>query len=139
MSLVRILVVNDYAPFRKVVRSILEEKPGLQVIGEASNGLTAVQKAKEFQPDLVLLDIDLPELNGLEVAEQILKISPKPKILLLSQHSSPILVREALSTGAHGYVVKWEAARELAVAVRVVLSNKPFISASLSQVQPDRA
>ena len=123
LSLVRILVVDRYAQFREVVRSILEGKPGLQVVGEAADGSGAVRKAEELRPDLVILDIDLCELDRLEVAQQIRRLSPRSKILCLSQHDSPVLAQQALSTGAHGYVVKWRAARELEVAVHAAVAD----------------
>ena len=101
----------------------------MQVIGVASDGLEAVQKAEELQPDLILLDIGLPSLNGIEVARQIRKLSPKSKILFVSQESSADVVQEALRLGAHGYVVKIDARRELLEGVNAVLRGEQFVSA----------
>jgi len=106
---VRVLVVDDFEPWRRFVSTTLQSQPNLQVIGEALDGLEAVQRAEQLQPDLIVLDIGLPSLNGIEVARRIRKISPESKILLLSQQSSAEVVQEALSTGAHGYVVKTDA------------------------------
>ena len=99
---VRILVVEDYEPFRRFVCSTLGKTPELQIIGEASDGLEAVQKAEELQPDLILLDIGLPTLNGIEAARRIRKLSPESKILFVSQESSADVVQEALSVGGTG-------------------------------------
>ena len=98
-STIRVLVVDDYEPFRRLVCSMVGEKPALQIVGEASDGLEAVRRAQELKPDLVLLDIGLPELNGIEAARRIRKLSPESKILFVSQESSPDVLREALSFG----------------------------------------
>jgi len=129
----RILVVDDYKPWRRFASSTLQRQAGLQIIGEVSDGLEAVRKAEELQPDLILLDIGLPTLNGIEAARRIRELSPKPKILFASEDRSPDIAREALDTGAGGYVVKADAASELLPAVKAVLEGKPFVSASLSQ------
>jgi CheY-like chemotaxis protein len=100
----------------------------LRVIGVASDGLEAVQKAEELQPDLILLDIGLPSLNGIEVARQIRKFSPKSKILFVSQESSADIVQGALGTGAQGYVLKSDARRELLEGVNAVLRGEQFVS-----------
>ena len=100
-----ILVVDDFEGFRRFVCSVLQPRAEFQA-AEASNGLEAVKKAEELQPDLILLDIGLPDLNGLEVAKRVLKVAPAAKILFLSQESSPDVVRKALRLGALGYVHK---------------------------------
>jgi CheY-like chemotaxis protein len=99
MSPVRILVAEDFAPFWQVICSMLAERPDVQVIGEVADGLEAVQKAELLAPDLVLLDIGLPTLNGIEAARQIRNVAPKSKIIFLSQESSPEVVQEALNLG----------------------------------------
>ncbi len=129
---VRILVVEDYEPFRRFISSTLHQMPGLQVIGEASDGLEAVQKAEELQPDLIVLDLGLPTLNGMEAARRIRKLSPESKILFLSQESSPDVVQEALRLGALGYVVKARAGSELLAAVEAVRQGRQFISGGLT-------
>jgi DNA-binding NarL/FixJ family response regulator len=94
-SLFRVLVVEDYEPFRRFVCSTLAKRPGMQIIGEAADGLEAVEKAEELQPDFIVLDIGLPTLNGVEAARRIRKLSPKSKILFVSQESSADVVQEA--------------------------------------------
>jgi DNA-binding NarL/FixJ family response regulator len=128
---VRIVVVDDYEPWHHVVLTTVHTEKGLQVIGKALDGLEAVQKAGDLQPDLILLDIGLPTLNGIEVARRIRKVSPSSKILFVSASRSADVVRAALSTGANGYVVKSNAASELLFAVKTVLAGKRFVSASL--------
>jgi DNA-binding NarL/FixJ family response regulator len=125
---VRVLVVDDSEPWRRFVCSTLGKRPELQVICEVSDGLVAVQKAEELQPDLIVLDIGLPTLNGMEGAGRILKLAPESKILILSQESSADVVQEALSVGALGYVVKAHAGTELLAAVDAVCQGKQFIS-----------
>ena len=127
-SSVRILVVDDYEPFRRFVCSTLERRPDLQIIGEASDGLEAVQKAEDLQPDLILLDIGLPTLNGIEVARRIRELSPQSKILFVSQETSVHIVQAALAEGAKGYVVKTDSRRELLRAVDAVLRGERFVS-----------
>ena len=105
-SIVRVLVVDDYEPWRQQVCSILQIQPELRVVAEAGDGLEAVQKAQELKPDLILLDIGLPNLNGLEAAKQIRQAAPDAQIIFLTQNSDRDVVRAALSTGAQGYVLK---------------------------------
>jgi DNA-binding NarL/FixJ family response regulator len=125
---IRVLVVEDYEPFQRFVASMLEALPELQIVCKVSDGLEAVQKAEELQPDLILLDIGLPSLNGIEVARQIRKLSPESKILFVSQESSADVVRGALGTGAQGFVVKSDARRELLEGVNAVLRGERFVS-----------
>ena len=123
---VRVLVVDDFEPFRRFVRSTLGERPDLQVIGEASDGLEAVRKAEDLKPDMMVLDIGLPALNGIEVARRIRKLLPECKILFLSQESSVDMAQGAFSLGAMGYVVKAHAGSELLDAVKAVCQGKLF-------------
>ena len=131
MSTFRVLVVEDYEPFRSFVCSTLEKRPEWQIVGQASDGLEAAQKAHELQPDLILLDIGLPTLNGIDAARRIRKVAPKSKILFVSQESSPDVVEEALALGALGYVVKTRAGSELLAAVEAVRRGRQFVSAGL--------
>jgi DNA-binding response OmpR family regulator len=124
---IRVLVVEDFEPFQRFVASILQKQPELQIICKVSDGSEAVQKAEELQPDLILLDIGLPSLNGIEVARQIRKLSPKSKILFVSQESSAEMVHGALGTGAQGYVLKSDARRELLEGVNAVLRGEQFV------------
>lgn len=129
MHCIRILVVEDFEPWRRFISAAIEQEPQLQLLCEVSNGLEAVQRAKELKPDLILLDIGLPKLNGIAAARQIRTFSPKSKILFLSQESSASVVREALEIGA-GYVVKTDARRELLSAVKGVMSEEQFLSST---------
>jgi DNA-binding NarL/FixJ family response regulator len=127
------LVVDDFAPWRRFVSTIAQKEPGWQVISEASDGLEAVQKTEELTPDLILLDISLPNLSGIEVAKQIRKVAPNSKILFVSTHASWEIVEGALDTGASGYVVKADAGNELAKAVEAVFQGKRYISSRLME------
>jgi DNA-binding NarL/FixJ family response regulator len=129
---IRMLVVDDFQPFRAFVYSVFSQAPELHVVGEASDGFEAVQKADELKPDLILLDIGLPKLNGIEAARQIRKLVPSSKILFLSQESSPDVVQEAISLGAMGYVVKAHAGSELLAAVEAVRQGRRFVSSGIS-------
>ena len=128
LSTVRILVVDDVVLFRQFVVELLEKRPELQVVGEASDGLEAIQKAIELRPDLILLDIGLPSLNGIEVARQMRSLVPESKIIFLTQESSADVVQEALGLGARGYVVKIKARVDLFAAVEAVLLGLTFVS-----------
>jgi len=121
----RILIVEDFRAFRRFICSMLGKSLDLRVIAEVSDGLEAVHKAAELKPDLILLDIGLPTINGIEAARQICKLSPESKIVFLSQESSADIVEEALSTGACGYVVKAKAATQLLAVVDAVLQGRP--------------
>ena len=132
MSSLRVLVVEDFVPFWQVIRSTLAERPNVQVIDEVADGLEAVQKAELLEPDLVLLDIGLPTLNGIEAARQIRKRAPDSKIIFVSQESSWDVVQEALNLGAWGYVLKERIANDLLPAVKTVLEGRQFVSFGLS-------
>jgi DNA-binding NarL/FixJ family response regulator len=131
-STFRVLVVDDYERWRAFVTSTLNSQPKLRIIGEAKDGLEAVQMAQQLQPDLILLDIGMPTLNGIEAARRIREVSPKSKILFVSENRSRDIAEEALRTGASGYVVKAAASSELLPAVEAVLQGKRFVSASLT-------
>jgi DNA-binding NarL/FixJ family response regulator len=128
----RVLVVDDHEPFRRFTCSTLRAIPELQIVGEVSDGLEAVQKAEELRPDLIVLDIGLPSLNGIEAARRIRKLSPESKIIFVSQESSAQVVQEALALGALGYVVKAYAGSELLAAVEAVRQGGQFVSNGLS-------
>ena len=137
--MVKVLVVDDFEPWCRVICSMLQKHPGLQIVGEASDGLEAVQRARELQPDLILLDVGLPRINGIEVARRILELSPRTKILFVSEGSSPDVAEAALGTGASGYVIKSDAGTELLPAVEGVLRGERFISARLALILNERA
>jgi CheY-like chemotaxis protein len=124
---VRILIAEDFEAFRHLISSMLQQKPEYQIVCEVWDGFEAVQKAEELRPDLILLDIGLPTLNGIEAARRIRKLSPETKILFVSQESTLDVVQEALSTGAEGYVVKADAGSELIPAVSAVVRGERFV------------
>jgi DNA-binding NarL/FixJ family response regulator len=138
-SSIRLLVVDDYEPWRRFLRLTLLAREKFEVIGEIFDGLEAVQKTQELQPDLILLDIGLPNLNGIEVARRIRKVSPESKILFVSEIRDRDVAQEALRTGAGGYVVKSDAASDLLPAVEAILQGKQFVSFSLAGHDPPSA
>jgi DNA-binding NarL/FixJ family response regulator len=125
------LIIDDFENFRGFVLSALQQRAEFKIIYQAADGLDGVQQATELKPDLILVDIGLPKLNGIEVARRIRKVSPNSKILFFTQESSPDVVQEALNAGAHGYVAKVDAGKELLPAVYAVLQGKQFISSGL--------
>ncbi len=128
MSTFKILVVDDFEPFRRFACSKLEERPSFQIVGEASDGVDAVRRAVELQPDLILLDIGLPVLNGIKAARQIRKHAPGLKIVFVSLDSSPDVVQEVLALGNCGYVHKARAENDLLDAVEAVRQGRQFVS-----------
>lgn len=130
-ALVRILLVDDFEPIRTLVSSILAERPGYQIVGEASDGLEAVQRARECQPDLVVLDMALPELDGIEAARRIRLCSPDSRILFLTANNDPELARYVLNEAAEGYVLKIDLVAELTEAAEAVLSGNRYVSRRL--------
>lgn len=130
LSTVRILVVDDYEPWRRFIASALKKRPELQIVGEGTDGIEAIEKTQALQPDLILLDIGLPKLNGIKAALRIRKCAPKARILFFTENSSPDIAEEALRTG-DGYIIKAGAAQELLPAVEAVLRGGQFVSALL--------
>lgn len=130
-SIIRVLVADDFEPWRRFTCSTLRKNSQLEVIDQASNGLEAIDKARNLRPDLVLLDIGMPKLNGLEAARRIRVCSPNSRILFVSENHSSEIAEEGLRIGASGYVLKSEAGTELLVAVRAVIEGKQFVSSRL--------
>jgi DNA-binding NarL/FixJ family response regulator len=131
---VRILVADDHGVVRRGLRALLESRRGWKICGEAANGREAVERARRLKPDVAILDIGMPGLNGVEAARQIRKVSPKTEILILSAHGSEKLVLEVLEAGARGYVVKEEADESLMVAVDALLRHVPFLTARIAKL-----
>ena len=127
----RVLAVDDAPAFRRTVHRLLEPRQDFRLIGQASDGLEAVQKAAELQPDLIVLDIGLPKLNGIEAAKRIGRVAPKSKIVFLTVESSADVAREAIRVGGRGYVLKAHAQEDLLAAMEAVIQGKRFVSASL--------
>ena len=130
---IRILIVDDYGPWRRFISTALHTNPHLRVVGEAPDGFAAIDKAAELQPDLVLLDIEMPKLNGIEAARKILQSSPQCKILFVSTEQSPEVASEAFRAGGLGYLAKPDAGNELFLAFETVLQGRRFASSSLNQ------
>jgi DNA-binding NarL/FixJ family response regulator len=128
MRKIRVLVAEDFAPFRQFVCSTLSQRPNLKIVADVSDGQEAVQKAKELKPDLLLLDVGLPTLNGIAAARQIFKFLPQSKIVFVTQESSAEVAEEAFNSGGRGYVVKARAGSDLLAAVDAILEGKQFIS-----------
>jgi DNA-binding NarL/FixJ family response regulator len=123
---VKVLIVDDFEQWRRAVCTILADDADLEIVGESLDGLDAVQKCLDLQPDLVLLDIQLPKMNGLDAARQICEVSPRTKILFLSSYHCVEIMRDALKIGA-AFVVKADAASDLLPIVRAVVRDEPFL------------
>jgi DNA-binding NarL/FixJ family response regulator len=133
MNPLRIIIVDDHAVVRRGVRALLESQPGWEVAGEAVTGREAVDLAKRLYPDIVVMDLSLPELNGLDAARQILKDSPRTEVLVLTMHHSEELVRNVLQAGARGYVLKSDADESLIAAVESLRHHKPFLTSTVTE------
>ncbi len=137
MTAARILIADDHELLRRGLVAELSQVPGWVVVGEVANGRAAVAAAAELKPDLVVLDLTMPELNGLEAARRILVADPDARILILTAHESEQLVREVLSVGARGYVLKSDAGRVLVVALQALLAGSSFFTSSVARMVLD--
>jgi DNA-binding NarL/FixJ family response regulator len=134
----RILVVDDHAIVRRGVRALLESQPGWEVCGEAATGRDAVEQVKLLRPDIVVLDLSLPELNGLDATRQILKESPRTQVLVLTMHNSEEMAHQVLRAGARGYVLKSDADQSLVAAVQSLRRGEPFLTPTVTELVLDR-
>jgi DNA-binding NarL/FixJ family response regulator len=137
MKTARILIADDHELFRRGVAAELTQVKGWSVAAEAQNGRDAVALAAELNPDVVILDLTMPELNGLEAARRIIAAAPSARVLILTAHESEQLVREVLSAGAQGYVLKSDAGRTLIAAVRALLDGRPFFTSNVARMVLD--
>jgi DNA-binding NarL/FixJ family response regulator len=137
MSSLRILIADDHEVVRHGIRSLIEGHAGWEVCGEAVDGRDAVEKASALNPDLALLDIGMPNLNGLDAARQILKTAPRTRVLILSMHNSDQVVREVLEVGARGFVLKSDAARDLVAAVEALQRRTTFFTSDVATIVLD--
>jgi DNA-binding NarL/FixJ family response regulator len=130
----RVVIADDHRLFREGLRNLLHSQPGIEVVGEAADGITAVQKIAELKPDIVLMDISMPSLNGIEATRQVVAAEDKPRVIILSMHSDRRFVIEALKAGAAGYLLKDSALEELMAAIKSVLRGKVYLSCSISDI-----
>ena len=136
MNALRILVADDHEMIRQGLRYVISEQPGWSICGEAANGRQAVHLAQKLQPDIVIMDYTMPELNGMEATRQILHEFPDIKVLILSMHQSEELIREILSTGAHGYVFKSDAGDTLVNAIKTILEHHTYLPPKIARLFP---
>ena len=134
MKTVRILIADDHDLMRRGVRTLLEPHPGWEICGEATTGREAVAKAEQLKPNIVILDISMPDLNGVDAAKRIKKVSPDTEVLIFSAHYSDQLIREILEAGVRGYIVKSDSDRDLVIAVESLAKKKPFFTSRATEV-----
>jgi DNA-binding NarL/FixJ family response regulator len=134
MSTAQIVIADDHELVREGLRKVLGTRPDWQVCGEAATGRQAVELANEKRPDLVILDISMPELNGLDAARQIRKESPRTEVLVLTMHDTDRLVRDVLAAGARGFILKSDAGRVLVQAVEALLNHRPFFTGKVAEM-----
>ncbi len=134
MKALRILIADDHEVVRRGTRVLLESQPDWEVVAEAVSGRDAVAKAENLKPDIAILDVGMPELNGLEAARQIRNAVPECEVLVLSMHDSEEIVREVLKAGAHGYVLKSDAGQDLVAAIRSLRVHKPFFTSTVARM-----
>jgi DNA-binding NarL/FixJ family response regulator len=134
VSALRIVIADDHELVRKGLRSVLDAQTGWTICGEAVNGREAVELARKIKPDVMVMDVTMPELNGLEATRQILKDRPKTEVLILTVHESEQLVSEVLAAGARGYILKGDTTRLLVAAIESIAQHKPFFTGTASEV-----
>ncbi len=137
MKKVRLLIADDHKIFRQGIKKLLEEEPDLQVVGEAADGREVVKKATELKPDVILMDIAMANLNGLEATKQIKKVLPESKIIMLTMHKNEEYVLQSFQAGASGYILKEGAVEELVSAIRSINQDKSFLSPTVSKTLVD--
>jgi DNA-binding NarL/FixJ family response regulator len=137
MPPVSILIADDHELVRKGIRTVLESRPGWQVVAEASDGREAVKKTQETKPNVAILDISMPQLNGLEATRQIAKEAPHTKVLILTVHDADPFIQQILEAGARGYLLKSDASPDLVSAVDAILRNKTFFTPKVGQIVLD--
>ena len=134
MKPLRILIADDHDLVRRGIKALLQSRADWQICGEANTGREAVTKAEELKPDIVILDISMPDLNGVEAARRIRKASTNTEVLILSMHYSDQLIREIVDAGVRGYIVKSDSDRDLIIAVETLAMHKPFFTPHATEV-----
>jgi DNA-binding NarL/FixJ family response regulator len=134
MNAFRILIADDHEIVRRGIRALIENHPGWEVCAEASDGREAVEKVRELRPDLALVDVSMPNLNGLDAARQIVDIAPQTRVLILTMHESEQIVREVLEVGARGFLLKTDAARDLVSAIQALQRRTTFFTSSVAEM-----
>jgi DNA-binding NarL/FixJ family response regulator len=137
VATIRIALADDHTLVREGLRKIIETQPGWEVISEAADGREAVSQALELKPDLVILDLAMPQLSGVDAIQQIVRRLPSTRVLVLSMHADEVYVTRALKAGAHGYLLKDSAGTDLLRAVTALSQNKSFFSPAVSRVMLD--
>ncbi len=135
--MVRILLADDHEIVRRGLKALLQERPEWEVCGEAANGRDAIELAARFQPEIAIVDLMMPDLNGLETTRQIRKVSPRTQVLVFTMHQNESLVHDVLEAGARGYLLKTDAERHVITAVETLLRRQPFFSAQISETVLD--
>jgi two-component system, NarL family, response regulator NreC len=131
MSSTRLVIVDDHEVARRGIRSVLSANPDLEIVGETADGEEAVEKARNLHPDIILLDIGLPGISGIEAARRIREISPETRVVFVSQHDSIRMAEDAFDMGAFCYVVKSDAGRDLLAAIEAARAGRVFVSRTL--------
>jgi len=134
MKALRILIADDHDLIRRGIRTLLQNRAGWEICGEAHTGREAVSMTQEMKPDIVILDVTMPDLNGMEACRRIRKLSPTTEVLILSVHYSDQLIREIVEAGARGYIVKSDSDRDLIIAVETLANHKPFFTPRATEV-----
>jgi len=134
MNVLRVLIADDHDIVRKGLKALIEERQGWEVCGEARSGREAVEKASELSPDILVIDVSMPDLNGLEATRQIRKSCPETEILVITHHDSDEMAAEVLNAGARGYVLKSDSDKDLVRAVEALSHHKPFFTARVTEV-----
>jgi DNA-binding NarL/FixJ family response regulator len=133
----RILIADDHDIVRKGLRALVEEESSWQVVADVQDGRSAVAKAQELKPDIAILDIAMPSLNGLDATRQIVKVNPDTKVLILTMHDSERLIQHVLNAGARGYLMKTDAGRDLVMAIRALLLGQTYFTQRVAQIVLD--
>lgn len=134
MKKINILIVDDHEFIRQGLRAVIEKQPGWEVVAEAGNGREAIALAEQHEPDVVVMDVSMPDLNGLEATAQLIRSRPQTKVLVLSMHDSEQIIREVLACGARGYILKSDAGRDLVTAIDTLTEGRPFFTPKVSEV-----